>query len=234
MITSTINEIGGAQASAVDKKKSEAAMGKDQFLTLLLAQLKNQDPLSPMENTEFTAQMAQFSSLEQLFNVNDNLEGLQTLAASQTGAQSLNLIGKEVEASGDNIHVAQDGSTSPISFEMPGDANNVTVSIFDQNGSLVNVIEAGSLTTGPQNVEWNGRNTNGAPVEPGLYSYSVNAIDGTGDVLTVDTYTRGVVEAVSMKNGVTLLHVGNQRFMMSEIRQVMLPSSNSADSATVN
>jgi flagellar basal-body rod modification protein FlgD len=234
MITSVINETGGTQATATDARKKDAAMGKDQFLTLLLAQLKNQDPLSPMENTEFTAQMAQFSSLEQLFNVNDNLVGLQTLAASQNGTQALNLIGKEIEASGDSIHVAQDGIASPISFDMPGDANHVTISIFDQNDNLVNVIEAGSLNAGSQNIEWNGRNGNGAPVESGLYSYAVNAVDGSGDVLTVDTYTRGIVEAISMKNGVTLLHVGGQRLMMSDIKQVMLPSGNSAASATVN
>lgn len=234
MITSVANDTGGMQATATDAKKKEAAMGKDQFLTLLLAQLKNQDPLSPMENSDFTAQMAQFSSLEQLFNVNDNLEGLQTLAASQNGTQALNLIGKEIEASGDSVHVGTDGSVSPISFEMPGDANNVTVSIFDENEQLVNVIEAGSLSAGGQTVEWNGRNNNGAPVKSGLYSYTVNAIDGTGDVLTVDTFTRGIVDAISMKNGITLLHVGGQRFMMSDIKQVMLPSGNSADSANVN
>ena len=233
MINNVTNETGGAQSSTSSAKK-QAEMGKEQFLTLLLAQIKNQDPLSPMDNADFTAQMAQFSSLEQLFNVNDNLEGLQTLAASQSGTQALALIGKEVEASGDNVHVAKDGSASPIAFDMPGDANNVTVTIFDQNGNMVKVIDVGGLNRGPQRIPWNGRDSHGTPLESGLYSYTVNAVDGNGDVLTVDTYTRGIVDAVSMKNGVTQLHVGNQRFMMSEIRQVMLPSGNSADSATSN
>lgn len=233
MIPSTTNDTGGTQATPRNAKK-EAEMGKEQFLTLLIAQIKYQDPLSPMDNTEFTAQMAQFSSLEQLFNVNDNLVGLQTLAASQNSTQALSMIGKEVEAFGDNVLIAQDGSASPISFDMPDTANNVNISIFNQSGNLVDVIEAGTLSAGPQTVSWNGRDSNGTPLPSGLYSYSVNAIGGNGDVLSVDTFTRGIVDAISMKNGVTLLHVGNQRFMMSEIKQVMLPSGNSADSATVN
>ena len=221
MNAGTVGATQSATSSTSDAKK-KAMMGKDQFLTLLLTQLKNQDPLSPMDNTEFTAQMAQFSSLEQLFSVNDNLVGLQTLSSSLNNTQALNIIGKEIEANGNSVHVGS-GIASNISFDLLNDSTNTTVNILDKDGNVVKTIEQGHMSAGKQTIKWDATDYRGNPVPAGLYAYEITATDGTGDGIETTTYTRGLVTGISMVNGITQLHVGGNRVMMGDVTQISEP-----------
>jgi len=218
---------GASATAAASKARKDAMMGKDQFLTLLLAQLKNQDPLSPMDNTEFTAQMAQFSSLEQLFSVNDNLVGLQTLSSSLNNTQALNIIGKEIEANGNSIHVGS-GIASDISYELPFEASAVTVSVLDKDGNVIRSLEQGHTRAGKQTIKWDAKDHKGNPVPAGIYAYSVNAVDGNGTSIDASTYTRGLVTGISMVNGITQLHVGGNRVMMGDVNQITEPGASQA------
>jgi len=222
MIPTVISGLDGAQAASAKSKTN--AMGKDEFLTLLVAQLKNQDPLSPMDNTDFTSQMAQFSSLEQLFNVNDNLLGLQTISSSANNTQALALIGKEVEAQGDMIYL-RDGSTPTVGFNLSEDAVDVKVHIMDASGKVVRSIYGGSMQAGQQTVTWDGRSNAGGSLDAGVYTYVIDAVNVSGDQVEADTFTRGLVSAVSMDNGVVYVHIGEARLMLNEITEVRMPAA---------
>jgi len=109
--------------SSTFQTSEDNTLGKDDFLNLLITQLQNQDPLSPMDSTEFSAQLAQFSSLEQLSNVNENLETLLLYQGSLNNSQAVSFIGKTITASGDSVLIT-DGIPDNIHFELAGDASN--------------------------------------------------------------------------------------------------------------
>lgn len=234
MIAGATSATATQSSSAQSSTQSAAAaanvsMGKDQFLTLLIEQLKNQDPMNPMQNQDFTAQMAQFSSLEQLFGINDNLGMMMSSMNSANTASALNLIGREVTAAGQNVHV-KNGSASDVSFNLPDNATDVTITISDESGNVVKTIEAGRRDAGDQTVSWNPVSDRGADLPDGLYSYTVTAHDAGGEVLDVTTYTKGIVTGVSFEDGVAYVHVGNAKYMLSEITEVNDVNNNTNNS----
>lgn len=207
----------GAAATAAGKGKG--AMGQTEFLKLLVTQMKNQDPTNPMDNQQLTAQMAQFSSLEQLMNINTGLTNLLSASNSTTSAQALSLIGKEVTVQGHNTYVTG-GKAADISLGLSGDAASVTVTIEDQNGNIVRKITTGGMQAGSQSLKWDGNSDAGSPLPDGLYSYSVEAEDTSGKPLDVTTYAKGIATTISFDKGVAYVHVGDLKFMLSEIVQV--------------
>lgn len=225
MIVSSTGLFSDQTTSSVEKQ-GRGDMGKDQFLTLLVAQLKYQDPLSPMENTEFVAQMAQFSSLEQLTNINAGLESLQLISASSSNTQALNLIGKEVEAAGNSVHIS-DGKASSISFSMPEPVSNASIHIMDSAGTVVRTLEVGALDSGTHEIRWNGKNTYGSTLPNALYSYVVDATNGAGKNVNAETFTSGIVESISMDDGVLYLQIGDQSVLVSEITKIRQPANGS-------
>ena len=219
-----VNQVSGIVGQQGNPAANET-MGKDEFLKLLIAQLKNQDPLSPMDNTEFTAQMAQFSSLEQLFQVNDNLENLAALNASVNNTQALTLIGKEVTAEGNSVY-AEDGQATTISFNLSESASNVRIHLIDSAGEVVRTIYRGSMSEGQHEVTWDGMGEGGGAVADGLYGYVVDAVDSNGEPVDTDTFMSGIVTAISMDDGITYVHIGDAKIMISEISEVRKPKGN--------
>ncbi len=204
------------------KKTDGDNMGKEQFLTLLIAQIKHQDPMNPMENTEFTAQMAQFSSLEQLFSINENLGSLTAATAATNSAQGMNLIGKEVTVQGHSVHVTG-GQASDIGFSLPDLAGEVTINVEDQAGNIVRTIELGPRGAGEHSIKWDGLNNQGKPLADSLYNYTVSATDISGNIIEADTYTRGIVDKVSFDNNVGYIHIGNKKYMLGEVLEISEP-----------
>jgi len=124
-----------------EKTEPEDETGMNQFLTMLVAQLKNQDPLNPMDGTDFTAQLAQFSSLEQQFNMNDNLAEIQAALSAQEKGNVIDYIGKTVRTK-DNTFVAKDGHADSGIYTL-ADRADVTVHIYDTQGLEVRKIDRG-------------------------------------------------------------------------------------------
>ena len=122
--------------SMVDERSPTSVLGKDDFLNLLVAQLRNQDPLKPMESTEFTAQLAQFSSLEQLYNVNDNLGDLETSQAAMHNNQAVSMIGKTAWARGSIVQKA-DNAPVDLHFGLDKAASETMVNIYDAQGNFI-------------------------------------------------------------------------------------------------
>lgn len=202
--------------------QSEDILGKDTFLTLLVAQLKNQDPLNPMEGTEFTAQLAQFSSLEQLQNVNDNLSDMQVTQSEELIFQAMNFMGKEIDVQGSDLVLTEE-TPSRGGFYIDAAAECV-VTVYDAQGTAVKNIAMGSLEQGTHSFEWDGTGDSGAVLEPGAYSFAVTAVDGTGQALTAETYMSGRVDRVSFEGGTPMLYVGDVPVALSSVQDVRMPS----------
>ena len=182
-------------------------LGRDEFLTLLIEQLKHQDPLKPLESTEFTAQLAQFNSLEQLFAVNENLTGIQEMLYNQDKENILELIGKTVKANDNTIHI-EDGSTVSGSYTLE-EAADVAVSVYDSNGLEIRRLYPGWQDAGEYDVAWDGRDNSGEVVEDGIYTFEVTAKDEAGNYVDANTYISGEVTGVTYQYGIPYLMIGD-------------------------
>lgn len=169
------------------------------FLKLLVAQLKNQDPLNPLEGTEFTGQIAQFSALEQQINSNNYLS--QLLEQRDYGQTSLavSYIGKVALAPGSIMAVGKEGG-SEFAYKLDKTASSVEITIRDADGKVVKT-QTGDGTTGNHIVSWDGKNDAGEKVAEGTYSVSVRAIDAKGAVIPNTVMTYGVVSSVITEDG---------------------------------
>jgi len=153
--------------------------GKDTFFEMLIAQLQNQDPLNPMEGTEFTAQLAQFSSLEQLSNINQNLDSIYSSQTVLNNSQLLQLIGKDVQYNGDLINI-KEGKGEDIQFELFADASELSIDIFDEKGSFIKTIGSKSLKAGKHNIPWDGKDFHDIKVPDGIYKMDIKALNEAG------------------------------------------------------
>jgi flagellar basal-body rod modification protein FlgD len=171
-----------------DNQKDE--VGKDEFLKMLIAQLQYQDPLNPLDGTDFTAQLAQFSSLEQLTDMNTNLGNLYTNQVISNRVSAVNLIGKEITTLGNTIQI--EGTPVTISYNLAEDVTTGAVNIYGLDGELVKTIAFNNQEAGKNSVEWDCQG-----VADGVYTYEVTAQNGEGDTVTVDALFTGLATGVS-------------------------------------
>jgi flagellar basal-body rod modification protein FlgD len=195
-------------------------LGKDTFMKLLLAQLQNQDPLNPMDATQFSAQLAQFSSLEQLYNMNESMGTLIDAQDSSNRYQALDLIGKEIEAAGDVLSLG-DAGTAAGSFAIGSDANCAAV-ITDANGNVIKTMDLGSLEAGDHTFKWDGTEQDGDKADQGLYGFEIIAEGAAGQAVTAETRIRGIVNRVNMDGDEPMLYVGSFSLPFSEITDITL------------
>jgi flagellar basal-body rod modification protein FlgD len=194
-------------------------MGKDDFLTLLVAQLQHQDPLNPAESTEFTAQLAQFSSLEQLQNIESTLSGFEVYQSTLNNIQSSGFIGKTVTATGSMFGV-NGGNPDPIRFDLVNDADSVYIQVYDKFGGFVTDIQAGARQAGEQQMAWDGRDSNGAAVADGAYTFTVMAMNTDGTIVSSNSYTTGIVTGVDYKTGATNLLINDREVPISSVIRI--------------
>ena len=188
-------------------------IGKDAFFKMLVAQMQNQDPLNPIDGKDFAAQLAQFSSLERLDNINDQLKTMNLYQASVNSAQSVNLIGKQVSAKGNVIKA--EGASTDLVYNLSEDANKVSVKIYNKNGDLVDTLEFGNQKKGKNSVKWDC-----SGVSKGDYTFVVSATDVNGDNVGADTMTTGVVSGVTFKNGSPYLSINGQEISFGDVISV--------------
>jgi flagellar basal-body rod modification protein FlgD len=196
----SITPIDSSALSAETQTSAPIKMlGKNDFLNLLVTQLQHQDPLNPAESTEFTAQLAQFSSLEQLNNINDNLKNMELFQTSVANSQAVSYIGREITATGNSVQL-ESGQPVECQFELEAGAALAVVSIYDAAGGFVKSFETGPLSSGRQSAAWDGTDRNGNPVSAGLYRFEVQAVDADNQNLSVTPLMSAVVTGVSFKN----------------------------------
>jgi flagellar basal-body rod modification protein FlgD len=193
-----IDAVNSVTTSAAEPmgKVNETSLGKDDFLRLLIAQLQSQDPLNPLEGAEFTAQLAQFSSLEQLQNVNDQLDRLHNDQIQSMKQMAVSMIGKTIKIAGNEFNLVN-GQSEEMVFELGEKAENVIISIYD-DGQLVNRLSFQELAAGEHRKRWDGADLSGAPKDPGRYAYEIEAFDKNGHIIhDVKSFVAGTVTGVS-------------------------------------
>ena len=201
----------------------EDKLGRDAFMKLFLAQMNHQDPLNPMDTTQFGAQLAQFSSLEQLFNVNENLESIEGIQNGDSKYHVLDLMGKEVKAQSDSL-MLNDDSPARGAFYLDTAAEDCFVRIYDEEGKAVKDIDMHELYAGTHSFEWDGRDSRGNLLASGVYHYSVSAVSPEGDMLSVEKYVQGTVTRVSLFEEEPVIYVNETPMNMDQIVNVKISS----------
>ncbi|MBY0429591.1 MAG: flagellar hook assembly protein FlgD [Rhodospirillales bacterium] len=202
-----------------DVSRNSLAKNLDTFLTLLTTQLKYQDPLSPMDSTQFTNQLVQFANVEQQINVNSNLEQMINLSKANQAVNSLNYIGSTVEVEGTTLPL-QDGKAT-LTYELSKDVAMATVAISDEKGNLVHT-EIGKIKAGEYTVEWDGKDDNGKQLADGKYKVDLTVLNLDEDVpATTSISVLGKVTGISSgADGEIILDCGDTSLSLNKVLQV--------------
>ncbi len=212
-----IEAIASQTQSQSGQSLNKLADNFDTFLLLLTTQLKNQDPLEPLDSNQFTEQLVQFTGVEQSIATNKNLEQLVALSSTAAANAAVSYLGQEVTATGITAQLS-DGSAR-WSYDLPAAATGTTLTVTDQNGDVIYTGQ-GETAAGQHFFDWNGRSTNGAPMPNGLYNMKVNAVDGYGNPLTVRTNITGIVDAASFEGTSPVLSVNGMTVRLEDVLSI--------------
>jgi len=223
-VNSTTSSTGTSTTSSSSTSTASNTLGKSDFFKLLISQLKYQDPLNPTDGTEFAAQLAQYSSLEQLQNMNDNLT--TSINANYTLSQSINntmaasFIGKDVKLSGGSF--SYNGQSSiKLGYNITNIAKDVTLKIYDSNGSLVKTVKATDVDKGDHTISWDFKNDQGTSLPTGTYKFEVSATANNGDSLSTSIYKLGTITGVRYSDSGTKLLVDNNEYELSDVSEIL-------------
>lgn len=183
------------------------SLGKEAFLQLLVTQLRNQDPVNPMESAEFASQLAQFNQVEQLINLNEAVNNMslsqELVGAGLSNTLAATLTGKSVRVRTPNV-VLGDNIDSAVRFNLQNAASQVELTIRDQNGSVIRTETLNNLSSGENSFQWNGRSSSGVQMPEGLYSVDIRAVNGEQNVGAY-VFMEGIADRVRYsENGVQL------------------------------
>ncbi len=193
---SVIQDITAAPATTLSASQKTDIMGKEDFLTLLVAQLQNQDPLNPDEPTEFTAQLAQFSQLEQLFNLNESIDTMVTSNENSDKFSTLQTIGKYVVYQDSDFEYSGEGEVH-LGYMLDGDASEVELTI-KKDGKTIRTIDGRELDAGNHFITWDGLDTDGNSMGEGSYQIVVSAKATAGDSVAVSPLIKSEVTGVDL------------------------------------
>jgi flagellar basal-body rod modification protein FlgD len=200
------------------KAKNTIAGSFDTFLSLLTTQLKNQNPLEPLNTNEFTAQLVQFAGVEQGIQTNQNLENLLSLTTASTLTGAVGFIGKAITAEG--VTAEFDGAQAAWSYSVPKDSPDAEITIFNSAGQVV-FNEKTTLEAGNQTLTWTGRTSDGTQAPAGTYRVAITAKDVDGNAMTVNTTVTGIVDGVDMTESEPYLTVNGNKVKFSAVKSVI-------------
>jgi flagellar basal-body rod modification protein FlgD len=202
-------------------KKTKEEMGKQEFLTLFTAQLQNQNPLEPVKNEAFVAQLAQFSQLEALTNMQGSLDKFVSSMSGERMLNSASLIGKKVSVS-DTPTQLQTGGDISGNIDLPTGASGIQVSIFDAQGRLVKELNAGPQMPGSMPIVWDGKDATNKPAPPGLYRLSATAVvNGQTSKVPVNTLSTVRAIATNPADGSVSVEVdGGKTMLLADVKRV--------------
>jgi flagellar basal-body rod modification protein FlgD len=195
-------------------------MGADTFMKLLVAELKNQDPSQPMDARQMVEQLSQLSGVQKLTEIDDKLTSLQSGSTATTSLQSSGLIGRTVSAKTNHLSVT-DGLTQPSgSYQLQGNAKDVTIKVMNADGTVVRSLDAGALKGGSQSFKWDGNMDNGKRADTGAYSFQVSAVDDKGIPVPASSEVSGLVTEVTYENGAPEVVVGGAHVALSDVTSI--------------
>jgi flagellar basal-body rod modification protein FlgD len=209
----------GASASGA---AGGATLGGTNFLTLMLAQLKNQDPTSPVDSNQFLNQLASLSTVQGITQLNTSFGSLSTSLVSSQALQASSLLGHQALVSSKTANLAANGSVSGA-IDVPQTTSQAVVNVSDSSGALVRQINLGAQATGLANFSWDGKLQDGSQAAAGQYTLSAQFAGATSGATAASTYVNGVVQSVTMgagQTGLTLNVSGLGSVPFSGVKQI--------------
>lgn len=205
---------------------SSAQSLQDQFLTLLVAQLNNQDPLNPMDNYQLTSQLAQISTVQGVQELKDVVQTISGQVDLSQSMDAVSMIGKQVLIPGSTLKMDTDSTgtriTTPIGIDMQADANDVVMKISDSSGRVVRTMDLGAQQTGILTPTWDGKDDSGNAMPDGSYTIAVAATDANGNAVTAEALTYGKVNGVAYSTQGVRLDLGLAgQVSMLDVRKVL-------------
>lgn len=202
------------QQSKTDAASTQLSRDFNDFLILLTTQLQNQDPLSPMDTTEFTNQLVAFAGVEQQINTNQKLDSLVSLSLGQSLGSAQSYVGKQISYISSEFN--HTGVPSKIKYSLGAEAVTSKLSIYDEGGKVVYSVEAGK-SAGVHDFIWDGSLNSGGKAEPGTYEVKVDALDINGEPVQATSVVSGLVRGTEAQNGQIYLLVGDRAVALSNV-----------------
>ncbi|OHV14510.1 flagellar hook capping protein [Methylorubrum extorquens] len=218
--TSSTSITGTSAASTTDTKS--IAGNFTQFLTLLTTQLKNQNPLDPLDTNQFTQQLVQFAGVEQQLKTNSSLDTILTNSKAASASSASGLIGRTITADGATTDLTNGKATWTLTPDRA--AARAVITLKASDGTVV-ATKTTTLKAGAQPFEWDGTGTSGLSAKDGRYTITVDALDTTGTKVAVDTKVSGVVDGVELSGSEPVLTIGKARVPASSVKTLSAPTT---------
>ncbi|HHQ13552.1 MAG TPA: flagellar hook assembly protein FlgD [Chromatiales bacterium] len=202
------------------KEKSE--LGQEDFMTLMIEQFRNQDPFQPMENGQFIAQMAQFSQVSGIAEMNQSMGKLADSLASNQALQASTLVGRSVLAEGNLVNLRGEDSTVKGGVDLPYATGSAFVRIFDNSGQPIRDIPLGPRNAGVNTFEWDGKLPDGEQAPPGLYRIAAGLRNGDAEE-ALDTYVATPVQSITLSGGrsAQITTEAGQQISLSQVKAIL-------------
>jgi len=204
--------------SSVTQRTTKKDLDKEAFLRLLTTQLKNQDPLEPMKDRDFIAQMSQLSSLEQIMNMSKSVQSFVDTAAQLYRTQAVSMIGKTAVVKSNTITVSN-GVPEVKTFKLDA-AANIVVRIYDEKGTFIKEQKLGNVEAGMQLLAWDGKDENGIKVKDGKYTFKILRVTENGNFDEIPSVESGTVSGVQFDGNKINLVVNSKIYDISEISEI--------------
>ncbi|MFK8047118.1 MAG: flagellar hook assembly protein FlgD [Halioglobus sp.] len=218
----SISELFPSNSNTASGPRQADELGQEDFLKLMIAQLENQDPTKPLENTEFLSQMAQFSTVEGIQGIQEGFGNLSGVLSANQTLQAASLVGQKVVTES-NLGVLADGETLDATIDLPQTSGAVTLYIQDMAGNLVHSRAMGPSAPGEIKVQWDGIKDDGSLALPGQYRVSAESFS-QGQIEAVSVYTHSRVESVTIdgaNGGVALNLAGGDQVSITEVKSFL-------------
>ena len=224
--STALDTINAGGASAANKRQSDEL--RNNFMTLLITQLQNQDPLNPLENNELTSQLAQINTVSGIEELNQTMEGITSQISAGQTMQAAGLIGQGVLVPGDRVLLERDPEgnvhTTPFGFDLARSAESVKVTIVGSDGQVINRYDLGAVGAGVDSFTWDGKTSQGESAVPGAYRVRIEATNDDKPV-SVEALNYALVGGVTPpddKGGVRLdLGAVYGQVSLDQVRQIL-------------
>ena len=217
--TSALSSTPTTPTTSASAKTGPRELGRDDFLTLLVTQLKNQDPLKPTDNTEFVSQLAQFSQLEQTAKQADLLQKSLDAQTASLEFTLLPMVGRNISVDRPLTQLNNNGQAS-LSYTLDKDAATVQITIFDQSHHVLRTLGYSGLQAGLNQAQWDGKDSKGGVLPAGIYEYAISASDSKGVSVAATAHAQLTVTGVRKEDGQTKLAVGTMTVDPSDVVEV--------------
>jgi len=221
MSVSAASSTSSSSSTSTISTTHSTTLDQSDFITILLAQLKYQDPNDPMDDKEMASQLVQYSSLQMLTNINNNISSLVSNSGTDSIKSGVDYIGKSVKSTGYNL-TKSNGTVSTLYYSLGEAVTDATANIYDSTGDIIDSVSLGSKGSGEYSFVWDGKDTNGNTCSDGTYGVIIRANNSDGDSVVVQSQISGVVSGVKSSNGSVYLELQDGRTVaLSSVTEVV-------------